>query len=281
MMSISSVIKQLIPDSVKPVARHVRYILRGARYLGTRYHCSVCDMHLRSFVSLETIMNGKFMSDLDIEDARHTVYEFETLNVSSFLCPVCGAPDKARLYALYLSRKLAEVNRSDQIKLIHFAPEGGLENFLRLDQRVSYRSADLLREDVDDKLDITDMATYQDASVDAFICSHILEHVSDDRRAMSELYRVLRRGGWGIIMVPIMLTIDNTYEDPTKITDAERLKHFGQEDHIRVYAKRDFVDRLTTAGFTVHQLGIEYFGRDVFEMCGLSETNVLYTVAKK
>lgn len=65
-----------------------------------------------------------------------------------------------------------------------------------------------------------------------------------------------------------------------ELTDAERLKHFGQEDHIRVYANEDFVSRLTTVGFRVTQLGIEYFGKNVFKQCGLSETTVLYIVAK-
>lgn len=277
---IFRMMKQIIPDSFKPLAMRFYYVLRGAGHLGTRYHCPVCGVHVRSFISLETILNGKFMDDIDIEGVCHTVYEYETLNIQNFLCPVCGAQDKARLYALYLSRKLAEVGRGVRIKLIHFAPEGGLPNLLKWDPRVSYRSADLLREDVDDRVDLTDMVIYADSSVDAFICSHILEHIPNDRQALSELYRFLKPGGWGIIMVPILLTIDNTYEDPSKVTEAERLKHFGLEDHVRVYAKQDFVERLTTVGFRVRQLGIEYFGKVVFKKCGLSETNVLYIVEK-
>lgn len=280
MKSISSLIKQLVPDSFRPIVWHARYLARGARHFGTSYFCPICNIHLRSFVSLETIADGKFMSDLDIEGTRHTVYEYETLNIQNFLCPVCGAQDKARLYALYLNRRLADVRQGERIKLIHFAPEGGLPNLLKWDQRVIYRSADLLREDVDDRVDLTDMAIYPDASVDAFICSHILEHISDDRQAMRELYRFLKPGGWGIIMVPILLTINHTYEDSTKITEAERMKHFGLEDHVRVYAKQDFVERLAVVGFRVKQLGIEYFGKDVFKKCGLSETNVLYIVEK-
>ena len=273
-------IKRWVPDSFRPIVLRVRYLVRGARYFGTRYFCPICGVHLRSFVSLETIADGKFMSDLDIEGTRHTVYEYETLNVQNFACPVCGAQDKARLYALYLNRRLADVRHGERIKFIHFAPEGGLPNLLKWDQRVSYRSADLLREDVDDRVDLTDMAIYPDASVDAFICSHILEHIPDDKRAMRELYRFLKSGGWGILMVPILLTINHTYEDPTKVTEAERMQHFGLEDHVRVYAKQDFVERLTTVGFRVRQLGVECFGKNVFKKCGLSELNVLYIVEK-
>jgi SAM-dependent methyltransferase len=280
MKNTLKLIKSLVPDSVKRIILQAIYAIRGRRCFGLTYCCPICNKHLNTFTSLETILNGKFTGNIDIDGMCHTAYEFETQNVMNFLCPVCGASDKARLYALFLRQKLGEYSYGERIKLVHFAPEMGLGQLLKWDRRVNYRSADLLREDVDDRVDLTNMTIYPDASMDAFICSHILEHIPDDRRAMSELYRVLKPGGWGIIMAPIMLTIDSTYEDWTKVTETERLKHFGLEDHVRVYAKWDFIDSLKTAGFQVRQLGINHFGKDVFKTCGLSKTGVLYVVEK-
>ena len=97
------------------------------------------------------------------------------------------------------------------------------------------------------KMDITDIQ-YPDESFDVIYCSHVLEHVVDDRKAMSEFRRVLKSDGWAILLVPI--TVETTYEDPSIVDPAERLKHFGQDDHVRRYGK-DYVERLRAAGFKV------------------------------
>jgi SAM-dependent methyltransferase len=136
-------------------------------------------------------------------------------------------------------------------------------------------------EAVDDKIDIMDMHIYKDNSVDIFLCSHVLEHVSDDRKAISELYRILKSGGWGIIMVPILLHLKDIYEDPSVTSEAERWKHFGQGDHLRTYSKEGFKGRLAEGGFRITELGIEYFGADTFEKCGIYPRSVLYIVEKK
>ena len=97
------------------------------------------------------------------------------------------------------------------------------------------------------EMDITDIQ-YPDDSFDAIYCSHVLEHVPDDAKAMSELYRVLKPGGWAILAVPIRG--DTTFEDPTTTEPEERERLFGQSDHVRYYGK-DFKDRLEAAGFEV------------------------------
>jgi ubiquinone/menaquinone biosynthesis C-methylase UbiE len=83
---------------------------------------------------------------------------------------------------------------------------------------------------------------------DIIYCSHVFEHIPDDRQAMRELYRVLRKGGWAILQVPVLR--DTTFEDPSVTSPAERLRLFGQEDHVRVYGK-DYRDRLAAVGFHV------------------------------
>jgi SAM-dependent methyltransferase len=144
----------------------------------------------------------------------------------------------------------------------------------------SYRTADLFMDAADDRVDITDMKVYPDASVDFFICSHVLEHVADDRKALGELRRILKPGGRGILVVPIVLTIDEIDEDPSVTDPAERWRRFGQGDHVRLYSKSGFLARVREAGFDVHQLGREHFGGETFERHGITEQSVLYVVEK-
>jgi len=108
------------------------------------------------------------------------------------------------------------------------------------------------------KMDITKIE-YSDNVFDVIYCSHVLEHVDDDRKAMRELYRVLKPGGWAILQVPFPETTlhieepiedELTFEDPTIISDEERLRHYGQVDHVRRYGS-DYQDRLKDAGFIV------------------------------
>jgi len=96
-------------------------------------------------------------------------------------------------------------------------------------------------------MDITDIQ-YPDKTFDVIYCSHVLEHITDDKGAIREFYRVLKSDGWAILLVPI--TADKTFEDPSVTDQAERLKLFGQEDHVRRYGP-DYVERLEEAGFNV------------------------------
>lgn len=87
-----------------------------------------------------------------------------------------------------------------------------------------------------------------DNSVEVVLCNHILEHVADDRRALRELHRILKPGGWGIVLSPVDSTCEHTYEDDSITDPAERTRIFGQYDHRRIYG-RDYADRLREAGF--------------------------------
>src|SRR6185295_14010846 len=110
-------------------------------------------------------------------------------------------------------------------------PAHALHRKLKTYPFIAYRSADLARRDVDDRgIDLTDMKAYADSSVDVFLCSHVLEHIPQDRRAMRELARILKPGGFGIVLVPLVVGVEDTLEDPAIDTIEERWKHYHDGD---------------------------------------------------
>jgi ubiquinone/menaquinone biosynthesis C-methylase UbiE len=131
--------------------------------------------------------------------------------------------------------------------VLHISPEKCLEIKFRKQFGDGYITADLYSELVMIKMDITKIE-YPDETFDIIICCHVLEHIIDDWKALKELFRVLKNGGLAIIIVPI--TVDETYEDETIIDETERLKAFGQNDHVRRYGY-DFTTRLSSTGFKV------------------------------
>ena len=132
-------------------------------------------------------------------------------------------------------------------KVLHIAPEQEFLRKFKKMKNLDYTSADLFSPIVDVKADILDLP-FADESFDVIFCNHVLEHIEDDRKAMSELYRVMKKGGWGILQVPMKNSLEKTYEDFTIKDPKERQKHFGQYDHVRWYGM-DYFDRLKSVGF--------------------------------
>jgi SAM-dependent methyltransferase len=182
------------------------------------------------------------------------------------------------LYALYFEEYFRAGGSLQSV--LDIAPRPGLAQFLKGAGTKIYRSADMIAPDADDRVDIQNMSIYADCQFQVFICSHVLEHVPDDVAAMRELYRVLAPDGWGICMVPINLSLSEIYEDTSIVDEAGRWKHFGQNDHVRKYSKKGFVERLESVGFVVEQYGISHFGRDAFRRHAIHPRSVLYVVRK-
>jgi len=131
-------------------------------------------------------------------------------------------------------------------KMLHFAPEPCLSNKFMKD--FDYLSADLDPRFAMVAMDITDIK-FPENTFDVIICNHVLEHIPDDGKALSELYRVLKKGGWASLQVP--MKGETTYEDATITTPEAREKAFGQDDHVRYYGS-DFYMRLEAADFSTH-----------------------------
>jgi SAM-dependent methyltransferase len=181
-------------------------------------------------------------------------------------CPRCGSLERHRLLWLYLERCTDLFGAP--LRVLHVAPERQLQRHLCTQPNLAYRSADLSSPWADDHVDL-EALPYDDGAFDIVICSHVLEHVDDDRRAMREMARVLPAGGRAIVLCPIDVGLESTLEDPAVRTPAERLRVYGQEDHARRYGA-DFVDRLAEAGFSVRAEDVVgTLPADVVTGCGL------------
>ncbi len=169
-------------------------------------------------------------------------------------CPRCGSLERHRMVWLWLQRSTDLLTARRRVLVV--APEEFLQDTLRARANLDYLSVDLESPLAMRRMDITRLEL-PDASRDAVFCSHVLEHIPDDRAAMRELLRVLAPGGWAVLQTPIDMARASTFEDPSATSPAERQRLFGQSDHVRVYG-RDFFDRLRACGWDIECVA---FGR--------------------
>jgi SAM-dependent methyltransferase len=213
--------------TIRRIARHVLPLA----YMGRSVGCPCCGRTFRKFVS-------RFGSDE--------------------LCPACLSLSRHRLFWLFLEPRLDQ--HDQELAVLHFAPEEGIARRLAERPRIRYVTADLNPASTA-MLSFDIMAIpFDDRSFDVVICNHVLEHVDDDRRAMREIFRVLRPGGFLYSMHPVEMDLAQTVEAP-EATPTERLELFGQRDHVRRYG-RDFLERLHQAGLEV---AVERWGEELRE----------------
>ena len=162
-------------------------------------------------------------------------------------CPVCKSLERHRLVWLYF-REMTNLFK-DNLKMLHIAPEPQISKVLNGRPNLDYISADISPGRAHVQMDITDIK-YPDNSFDVIYASHVLEHIPDDRKAIGELYRVLKPNGWAILLVPILG--ERTIEIPNLTTPEEREMYYGQHDHFRKYGWDGvYKERLEGAGFVV------------------------------
>jgi methyltransferase family protein len=228
---------------------------RRLRFLGGAHRCPICCSHLRCFIDYGWI---------------HKLKAEE--------CPVCGSHRRHRLIWLYFHTKF-DLRKQPTISMLHLAPEPELTALFRSYPQIDYLSADIQSGRAMVKMDITAI-DYPKDSFDAIYCSHVLEHIPDDRKAMAELLRVLKPGGWAILQVPIDSERETTFEDPTIAKPEDRERAFWQFDHVRLYG-RDYQKRLEEAGFEVT---VDWYVRDLshrqVRRMGLDELEGIYVCTK-
>ena len=218
--SIKKGLKSVIPKRFLIKNEMLFRNIFGVFYKGNNHECNICKKKLSAFIELEN---------------------------QDLLCPFCGSLSRnRRLWQL--------LHENDTLKgnLLHFSPSRNLYRTLKKNKNINYLSSDFENEFLADyKFDITNIEQ-KDATFDTIICYHILEHITNDQKAMKELYRVLKPNGKVYIQTPFKT--GDIYENDSITTPEERLKHFGQEDHVRVYSIKGLKDRLESNGFNVKQM---------------------------
>lgn len=218
---LSTLMKSFLAEESLAKISYARRFILSLRYTGLRFKYSICLGHFRVFLP------------------------FGSTRRENAMCPRCGSLERHRLIWMYLQKRTDFL--TSNLKILHFAPEDCFQRIFKSLPNIEYTSADLYDSSAMVKLDITDIS-FQDNTFDCILCSHVLEHILNENKAMKELYRVLKPNGWAILQVPIMR--QKSIEDPTIQTQEGRLKYFGQEDHVRVYGL-DYKERLEKAGFKV------------------------------
>lgn len=238
--------------------------------------CSACGANAPSFSPLSAEYRQSVLH------CQYSLDAFETLHLPQYACPTCGASDRDRLMALYFLRQWVEGGRAQRARVLEIAPSPALSGLLR-EFAGEYRSADLVSTLAMDQVDVTDMCLYTDGRFDLVFCSHVLEHVVDDASAMREIARVLAPGGAAALLVPIPFGLEKTDEvlpDETLPSVLDRVRRFGQEDHVRMYARQDFIERIRHASLEVEPLTQGSLPDDDFADFGLAPTSCLYVARK-
>lgn len=248
-----------IPRPIVQRAANWAVPVMGLAHKGRGRECPICGAHYRKFMPYGYTDAG---------------------SRENALCPSCLSLERHRLLWLWL-QKHSDLFET-RPRILHIAPEVCLmRRFRKLYKGCDeeYITADLESPLADLKMDIQAIPL-ADQSVDVIFCNHILEHVADDRLAMREMYRVMRDGGWGIMLSPVDLNLDKTFEDDSITDPEERTRIFGQYDHRRNYG-RDYADRLREAGFEVEE--VDYataFSPEERLKYGL-RTEIIYVARKK
>ena len=202
----------------------------------------------------------------------------EMVNQEEYSCPRCFSADRDRAYAVWMKREL----KSDQnLTILDIAPSPAISYFIQQNFPLAhYITVDMYMPHVDYHLDIMNMWKIKSSSIDFFICSHVLEHVKNDIQAMRELYRVLKKDGCGICVVPMDLNQTFIDEDSSCTDIGERWRRFGQDDQLRKYSKQGYLERLQSVGFVVTEYKKDYFGPKAMYENSLTDTVDVYVVSK-
>lgn len=237
-MAITDLVKRHVPYGVIEAARKVAFF-------GFKHRCEVCGASLRS--KKPQGYGHEVLERLQVVGGMRKAED---------VCPVCHANDRDRLVIFYLETVVL-ANRTGRLRIAHVAPEKPLSRFLLAQDDIDYRPGDFephryYHLDHVEQVDLT-AAPYDDGSIDLLMCNHVMEHIPDDARAMAEIRRCLAPSGVAILQTPLSMRLAETDEGDGSESVAERIRRFGQSDHVRLYSREDYPRRLEAAGLAVER----------------------------
>jgi hypothetical protein len=256
MKGLISLLIRYVPRKYLQLFSGVGLKFLGIFYIGNAVECPVCAHHYRKFLPYGRI------------DPRPNA-----------LCPHCLSLERHRLIWLYLLEKTDFFKT--KLSVLHVAPEHCFMKPFEAQHGDQYITADIESPLAKVKMDIHAIP-FPENHFDVVFCNHVLEHVADDIKAMNEIQRVLKPGGWAILQVPFFSPVpDVTEEDPSITDPREREKIYGQDDHVRKFGK-DYPQRIERAGLIAHP---DHFASELApglaEKYGLMKNEVLYRGDKK
>lgn len=268
---MKSKLKKFIPFKVGQKLRGIWQKTQSLYFYGNTYECPFCKNTFRKLLDGGT--------DLPVIKEKKIIGAGRRSNC---VCPRCYSTDRDRLIYLYLMN--GSNIKKEELDVIHIAPSGSLKAFLKSLPNLNYRSGVKYHEgfyyskDIS-LIDITKL-DFEDNTFDVVFCNHVLEHITDDHKAMSELYRIMRPGAWAILQVPISKVLEKTYEDSTITDPKDREKHFGQFDHVRIYGQ-DYPKKLTDIGFKVKEFDPQRnFNKSEVEKYAINKEEILFVAFK-
>ncbi|HAA14224.1 MAG TPA: SAM-dependent methyltransferase [Cytophagales bacterium] len=225
--------KRLISFIIRKIPRHIlqRFAhlvlpMVGFFYRGNTVECTVCGHTFRKFLPYGRMPPRP-----------------------NALCPHCLSLERHRLLWQYLKEKTDFFEA--QHKVLHIAPEASFISRFKKMPNLDYTTGDLVSPLADVHFDVHEIP-FEDNTFDIVFCNHVMEHVDDDIKAMGEIRRVLKPGGWAIMQSPQDYDLEVTYEDPTITDPKAREEAFLQTDHVRLFGL-DYGKRMERAGFRVKE----------------------------
>lgn len=235
--TIASIIKPLIPRSLR---HEIRIMPRKAMNVGLRFHCPICRWSYRNFTPRGDTINREVFERFGMVGGGYRPHA---------VCPGCGSHDRERLLYLFLKQHTDLFAGTRRLSVMHSAPERNLRRLIRSQPHIEYLDVDLDPDRASMVVNLVNIPL-EDNRFDVVLCNHVLQEILDDRKAMSEIHRVLKPGGWAILQVPIAGKLKVTLEDPSLTTDEQQWAAFGDIRFRRVYGA-DYADRIAGAGFKV------------------------------
>ena len=233
---LKRIYKKLIPEKQRINNRLFVAKITSVFYRGNKFSCNVCGKNFR-----------KFKSKINLEVRKKEISLSFRENAQ---CPFCGSLEITRLLLFYLRNKTNIF--SQKLSVLHFAPEFGLKSLFKKTKTLTYVNGDYNLANADQQIDAMDIP-YPDETFDYVICSHVLEYVQDDFKAMQEIRRVLKPDG-----IALILSLVDWNNPQTRGTEAiraaiKRFKLSSAYDSERFYGT-DFSDRLRNNGFQVEMI---------------------------
>lgn len=243
-----------IPRKYLQLFSHILLRIASIFYKGKGVQCNVCSSEFKKFMPYGRV---------------HTR--------ENALCPNCLSLERHRLIKNYLESKTNFFTAN--LKVLHVAPE---LCFIKRFEKIhgdNYITADIESPLAKVKMDVHDIP-FEENSFDVVMCNHVLEHVTDDHKVLTEFYRILKPGGWAILQSPMDYSMEKTYEDPSIVDPLEREKHFGQDDHLRMFGL-DYGQRLSKGGFKVSEEKVsDTYTQEQIKKLGLDKNEIMYFCEK-